>query len=76
MNNCQHCDGDLLRHGTTHYKRDVSIVGTRYKCRDCGKTFTVRGKAIPLGDERLYFNQTGRPFVKDWRMKTTGATTQ
>lgn len=69
MKTCQHCDGELLRHGTTHYKRDASIVGFRYKCRDCGKTFTVREQAGQSSESRLHFNQTGRPYIKDWRMK-------
>ena len=78
MNNyCPHCEGELLRHGTTHYKRDASIVGFRYKCRDCGKTFTVREQAGQGSESRLHFNQTGRPFIKDWRMKDiTEARTQ
>jgi len=62
------CGGDLLRHGVTHYASDPSIVGVRYKCRECEKTFTQRMES----DEHkgaLFFNSTGgRPHRKDWRM--------
>lgn len=71
MKTCPHCDGELLRHGMTDYKRDQSIVGVRYKCRECNKTFTVREQAGQSSEARLHFNQAGRPFIKDWRMKDT-----
>lgn len=71
MKTCPHCEGDLLRHGTTHYKRDASIVGFRYKCRDCGKTFTVRIPKQQDYHNPIRFNQTGRPHQCDWRMKDT-----
>ncbi len=67
MKTCQHCDGDLLRHGVTYYRRDPSIVGVRYICRDCRTSFTQRVDAEkPSG--YAFFNQTGRPYNKDWRM--------
>lgn len=70
MKTCQHCGGDLLRHSVhRHYRQDPSIIGIRYKCRECSKTFTVR---IPKQSNRhdpIQFHQTGRPHQCDWRMK-------
>lgn len=66
MKTCK-CGGDLLRHGVTHYKSDPSVVGVRYRCRDCGQTFTQR-MSDDIQRGMLFFNQTGRPTVKDWRM--------
>lgn len=67
MKTCQHCGGDLLRHGVAYYSTDPSIVGVRYKCRECSKTFTQR---MENDDRRglAFFNATGRPHRKDWRM--------
>ena len=64
---CPHCEGELLRHGVA--RRLGEQYGVRYKCRDCGKTFTVREQAGQSSESRLHFNQTGRPYIKDWRMK-------
>lgn len=37
----------------------------------------IIGSIIHLSDSRLHVNQTGRPFIKDWRMKDiTEARTQ
>jgi hypothetical protein len=67
MKSCQHCGGDLLRHGVTYYRADPSIIGIRYICRECRKSFTQR-----VSDDKptglLFFNATGRPHRKDWRM--------
>lgn len=65
MKTCN-CGGDLLRHGTTKYA-DPSIVGVRYICRECGKSFTQR-MASDKQAGLLFFNSTGRPTKKDWRM--------
>lgn len=67
MNYCPHCDGELLRHGVA--RKHGEQYGIRYKCRDCGKTFTVRDTTESARCARLHFNQTGRPLIKDWRMK-------
>ena len=68
MKTCD-CGGELLRHGVTHFKgknAPVGMVGVRYRCRECRKTFTVR----LVSDDRagfLHFHATGRPTAKDWR---------
>lgn len=67
MKVCEHCGGDLLRHGVTHYTSDTSIIGVRYRCRECNKTFTQR-MADDASRGALFFNSTGRPHRKDWRM--------
>jgi transposase-like protein len=62
------CGGDLLRHAVTRYtRRHVGMIGVRYKCRECGKTFTQRMESDKRSGE-LFFNATGRPHRKDWRM--------
>ena len=59
------CGGELLRHGLKIYKSS-GIVGVRYACRECRKTFTQRmTKDVDTG--RLFFTPRGRPTVKDWR---------
>jgi hypothetical protein len=66
MKTCD-CGGDLLRHGVTRYKSEQSVVGVRYKCRECGRSFTQRMADDKQGGA-LFFNATGRPHRKDWRM--------
>ena len=65
MKTCE-CGGELLRHGVTRYKRDSSIIGIRYKCIECTKTFTQRMEKDEIKG-LLFFAPTGRPTVKDWR---------
>ncbi len=69
MKTCECCGGDLLRHGITHYKGDFRVIGIRYKCRECTKTFTVRMQKSETSERKLCFNQTGRPHQCDWRMQ-------
>lgn len=66
MKVCPTCEGELLRHGVSK-RKDGTQYGTRYRCRDCGITFTVRDESAFGSDKRLQFNPTGRPTVKDWR---------
>jgi hypothetical protein len=65
MKTCN-CGGELLRHGVTRYKHDQSIIGIRYRCRDCNVTHTER---MPSDEVKgyLYFAPVGRPTLKDWR---------
>lgn len=65
MKTCPHCEGELLRHGVTHYKHSET-VGVRFICRDCRKSFTERMKADTVAG-LLFFAATGRPTLKDWR---------
>lgn len=60
------CGGDLLRHSMTRYKTNPALVGVRYRCRECGKSFTQR---MPEDTQTgaLFFNTTGRPTIRDWR---------
>lgn len=60
------CGGDLLRHGVARYKSAPAIVGVRYKCRECGRTFTQR-MGSDEHKEKLRFNSAGRPHYQDWR---------
>lgn len=66
MKLCPHCGGDLLRHGITTYKHAATVVGVRYRCRDCRKSFTKRVERDQIRGV-LFFNDTGRPTLKDWR---------
>lgn len=61
------CGGSLLRHGVSRYVNDPSIIGVRYRCIECGKTFTQR-MSEDENNGSLFFNATGRPYRKDWRM--------
>jgi len=74
MNQYCECGGDLLRHGVTEYA-DPSIIGVRYICRDCRKSKTVR---MPTDRKTgyAYFNNTGRPTVKDWRFEVAASRNQ
>ena len=65
MRHCT-CGGDLLRHGVTQYKENKSIIGVRYICRECRKTFTQRGEKVKK-QGMLFFSETGRPTINDWR---------
>ncbi len=60
------CGGELLRHGVKYYSRDTSIIGIRYRCRECNATFTERMQEDAVKG-CLFFNATGRPTLKDWR---------
>lgn len=71
MNSCPHCSGELLRHGVTHYKR-TEMVGIRYRCKDCSRTFTQRMNEDKVSGVlcfglRGFPNLDGRPTLKDWR---------
>lgn len=60
------CGGHLLRHGVTRYASDANLIGIRYRCRACGKTFTQR-----MPEDRhdgALFQATGRPVLVDWRV--------
>ena len=65
MKTCNHCDGDLLRHGVSRHKNG-DIYGVRYICRECRASFTVRCEDRHAGV--LNYGMGGRPTVKDWRM--------
>jgi len=67
MKTCEHCDGYLLRHGVSRRKNGEQY-GIRYRCVDCGKTFTVLVADVPETNN-LYFGGDGRPTRNDWRMQ-------
>jgi transposase-like protein len=69
MKTCPNCGGTLWRKG----RNETSKGGTRYWCRDCKKSITVRDGAV-VGDGKAGYvpdvnfgATTGRPMVKDWR---------
>ena len=62
---CKLCEGELIRHGITKYKK-LDCIGIRYICIECGKTFTYRTEHDKQ-DGVLFFNATGRPTKKDAR---------
>ena len=67
MKTCENCDGCyLLRHGVSRRKNGEQY-GIRYRCGDCGKTFTVRVVDVPARNV-LKFGGGGRPTRNDWRM--------
>lgn len=51
MKTCEHCGGTLHRNG---YKKG----GISYRCKDCGKSFTVDSKWQRVGKG---------PRIRDWR---------
>ena len=64
MKYCE-CGGMLNRHSIKHYKGS-SLVGIRYKCKDCSKTQTYRLDQDVIKGIK-FFNSTGRPSKNDWR---------
>lgn len=57
MKTCPHCAGQLQRLAAV--KSKILGHGSRYKCKACGKSITVRGGEIS--------QQRGRPELRDWR---------
>lgn len=62
MKTCPNCGGSYHRHSTVTNK--AGNVADRFRCRDCGKTITVRNGQVSTGN-------TG-PRVKDWRTEGAG----
>ena len=67
MKTCTHCDGSLLRHGVARHQNGDQY-GIRYRCADCGRTFTVRVQDV-ASRHVLKFGGYGRPTRNDWRMQ-------
>jgi len=65
MKTCIHCDGSLLRHGISR-RANGEQYGIRYRCADCGRTFTARVPDVPAS-RVLNFGGGGRPTRNDWR---------
>lgn len=65
MKTCPKCGGSFHRHSTVTNKS--GNVADRFRCRDCGKTITVRNGQVSTGN-------TG-PRVKDWRTSSDGEET-
>ena len=61
------CGGNLLRHGVSRQKNGDQY-GIRYRCADCGKTFTAKVADVPARNV-LKFGGYGRPTRNDWRMQ-------